>query len=555
MEALREKAAKLPLDPGVYLMKDKSGKIIYVGKAKRLKNRVSTYFAGEHDNPKTAKLVSRIHDFDVIVTPTELDALVLECSLIKLHRPKYNILLKDAKGFSYVKISSGEYPRITYEFRNDDKDARYIGPYASGFTVRQAVENANRVFALPSCNHKFPDEFNKQRPCLNYQIKRCMGVCLGKVPPDEYAAIVKNAVSYIKSGGKESVRVLTEQMEQAAEKLDFERAAKLRDQIKLIKRAEEVQSVQTSGGFDRDIIAFAENIFTAATVVKYRGGNLIDKECFYLGEESVTEHTRREFLLEYYADKSELPPEILLDGDIEDGELIREYFKSKFNRAVKLTVPKRGESLTLVTLAKSNASQYLSERVDRTAKEIGALEELAKLLGLSKIPEYIECYDISNIGENVKAGGMVVYRNGRPLKSSYRKFIIKDVDGVDDCACMREVISRRFARYLDGDGKFATLPDLILLDGGKGQVSAAKSAMDELGVTAPLFGLVKDAKHKTRAITAGEGEIQINAKRSAFTLLSGIQEEVHRFSVTFARERHKKNAGLAGLKNKKGDKV
>lgn len=547
---LREKASKLPLSPGVYLMKDKSGKIIYVGKAKRLKNRVSTYFkGGEPDSAKTAELVSRVRDFDVIVTPTELDALVLECSLIKLHRPKYNILLKDSKGFSYVKISSGEYPRITYEFRNDDKSAEYIGPYASGFTVRQAVENANRVFALPSCNKKFPDEFNKHRPCLNYHIKRCMGVCLGKVSPEEYAAVVKNAVSYIKSGGKESVRVLTAQMENAAENLDFEKAAKLRDQIKLIRRAEEVQSVQISDSADRDIVAFAENMFTAAAVVKYRGGCLIDKECFYLGDESVNARTRREFLLEYYSDKNEPPPpEILLDGEIEDKELIREYFRNKFNRAVKLTVPKRGESLTLVALAKSNASQHLSERVDRTVKEIGALEELAKLLGLAKIPEYIECYDISNIGENIKAGGMVVYRNGRPFKSGYRKFIIKDVDGVDDCACMREVISRRFSRYLGGDAKFATLPDLILLDGGKGQVSAVKSALDELGVDAPLFGLVKDAKHKTRAVTHGDGEIQINSNRSAFTLLSAIQEEVHRFSVTFARERHKKNAGIKKAK-------
>jgi len=543
IEELRAKAAKLPAEPGVYLMKDKAGGIIYVGKAKRLKNRVTSYFTGlDSHTPKTAKLVSQIRSFDTIVTSKELDALVLECSLIKLHRPKYNILLKDAKGFSYIKISSGDYPRITNVFRNDDKTAKYIGPYASGFTVRQAVDNANRIFALPSCNKKFPEEFNKSRPCLNYQIKRCMGVCLGKISKEEYADIVKAAVNYIKSGGKESVRALTAEMEAAAETLDFEKAARLRDRIRAIKRAEEIQSVQPSGQGNYDIAALAENTgIVAAAVVKYRNGVLSDKECFYLGGESVNGQTRREFLLEYYSERRDNPQKILelhLDGECEDKELLEEYLN------VKITVPKRGEGLVGVTLAKSNALEFLSQRVDRTAKELDALEELAKILGLNKTPEYIECYDISNIGENVKIGGMVVYLNGRPLKSGYRKFTIKSVDGIDDYACMREVLSRRLARYFDNDKAFSRLPDLILLDGGSGHVSAVRETLNESGLDLPLFGLVKDSKHKTRAIAADNGEIEISSKKSAFTLLSRIQEEVHRFSVSFARDRHSRQSGL-----------
>jgi len=537
LEELREKAAKLPQSPGVYLMKDKSGGIIYVGKAKRLKNRVTSYFANAHQHtPKTEKLVSRICDFDTIVTQKEIDALVLECSLIKLHRPKYNILLKDAKGFSYIKISSGDYPRITNVFRNDDETAKYIGPYSSSLTVRQAVDNANRIFALPSCNKKFPDEFHKSRPCLNHQIKRCMGVCLGRVSKEEYAEIIKAAVNYIKNGGKESVRALTAEMEQAAEELNFEKAARLRDRIKSIKHAEEIQSVQSAKGADCDVIAFAENVgVAAAAVVKYKNGCIVDKECFFLGGETVDENTRREFLLGYY---TKCEREILIDGEVDDEALLEEYL------GVKITAPKRGEGLTRVTLAKSNALECLSGRVDRSAKELGALEELSKLLGLAKIPEYIECYDISNIGENVKVGGMVVYLNGRPLKSGYRKFTVKDVAGIDDYACMREVLSRRLARYLEGDGAFSRLPDLIFLDGGSGHVSAVEEVLRGNNLEIPLFGLVKDSKHKTRAVAANSGEIEISSKKSAFNLLSAIQEEVHRFSVSFARKKHTKQSGI-----------
>ncbi|MCL2634823.1 MAG: excinuclease ABC subunit UvrC [Oscillospiraceae bacterium] len=537
---LKEKIAKLPLSPGVYLMKDKHGKIIYIGKAKQLKNRVSSYFNNSDTHShKTEKLVENICDFDYIVTHKELDALVLESSLIKQHRPKYNVLLKDARGFNYVKITAGGFPRLIYTHNAEDKSAQYIGPYANGFTIRQSVVDANRIFMLPSCAKKFPDEFNKGRPCLNYQIKRCMGVCLGGISEEDYRLRVKAAIDYIKSGSKKSVDSLTAEMEEAAQQLDFEKAARLRDHINAILRTDSVQSVQSKKTTDYDIVAIATNTgLAAATIIKYRSGRLTDKESFYLGSES--DEILEEFLIEYYSDN--VPREIYLDREIEDKELIGEYLKTK------ITVPKRGEGLTQVMLTKNNASEYLALKIGRTAKEITALEELAKLLGLSKIPEYIECYDISNIGENVKAGGMVVYRNGKPYKKGYRKFTIKEVIGLDDYACMREVISRRFTRYLSvGDDAredygFYKLPDLILLDGGTGHVNAVSGVLNELGIDVPLFGLVKDSKHKTRAIAAKGEEIQVQANKSVFTMLTKIQEEVHRFSVTFTREKHKKEA-------------
>ena len=491
-------------------MKDSKGRVIYVGKAKSLKSRVSSYFRDDVDSVKTAKLVENICDFDYIVTLKELDALVLESSLIKQHRPKYNVLLKDARGFNYVKISAGDFPRLTYTHDATDKSCDYIGPYANGFTIRQAVIDANRIFMLPSCK-TFP-----VKPCLNLHMSRCIGACRGEITAKDYKQRVKSAIDYIKKGSKESVRRLTAEMNTAADSLDFERAAKLRDQIAAIKRTESVQQVQSKKLTDYDIIASAE---AAIAIIKYRNGRLVDKESFYLGDL----FDLRGFLLEYYSDSA--PKEIYLESEIEDGELLAEFLKTK------LSVPKRGEGLAQMMLAKNNAAEFLAQRVGRKSKESAALEGLAKLLGLDKPPEYIECYDISNIGESVKVGGMVVYKGGKPFKSGYRKFTIKDVAGLDDYACMREVVSRSLANR-------ETLPDLILLDGGKGHVSA----MQELNLEIPLFGLVKDSKHKTRAIASTGGEIEVQSNKGVFTLLTKIQEEVHRFSVTFARARHKKSS-------------
>lgn len=542
IEYLCQKANKLPLTPGVYQMKDSSGKIIYIGKAKALKNRVTSYFrAIESHNAKTYRLVQNIYDFDFIVTPTELDALVLEASLIKLHNPKYNILLKDDKGYNYIKISGGEYPKITYALQTDDKDAEYIGPYTSGYTVKQAIEEANRLFMLPVCSRKFPRDFGKERPCLNYHIGRCMGVCRGKISPQEYRSNVEQAVSYIKNGSKESIERLTKEMEDCAEKLEFEKAAKLRDRISAIQKAELTQHIYSSKTTDYDIVAAAVNMDQCSVaVVKYRGGRLIDKENFFIGQQENDSQTREEFLVEYYSNKAEMPKEVYIDSDIENKELLESYFSDKFGHKISFVNPKRGEGLTQLTLAKSNAEEYLSLKVGRTAKEISALEDLKKILGLEKTPEIIESYDISNMGEETRVAGMVVFKNGRPFKQGYKKFNIKYVRGIDDYACMQEVIERRLQRYLDGDESFAPLPDLILLDGGKGHVAAVKQVLDKMGIDLTLYGLVKDDKHRTRAIAKEGGEIQINGNKNVFDLLTRIQDEVHRFSINFQRKQHKK---------------
>lgn len=541
LDYLREKSNKLPLHPGVYQMKDKNGNIIYIGKAKLLKNRVTSYFhAVEAHNAKTYKLVSNIYDFDFIVTETELDALVLEASLIKLHSPKYNILLKDDKGFNYIRISGGDYPRISHSFRKDDPNSSYIGPFTSGYTVKQTIEECNRIFKLPTCKKVFPRDFFKERPCLNCHIGRCMGVCQGKVSKEEYAAIISQALNYLKNGSKESVEMLTKEMEAAAENLEFERAAQLRDRIAAIKRAAKAQSIESGRSISCDVFAVSQNMkLTSVAVVKYRSGKLIDKENYFIGDEYNEQLMRGEFLLQYYSSGREIPGEIYLDGDTEDNALLEEYFRKTAGRKVLINVPKRGEGLVLTTLAKSNADEYLSLRVGRTSREITALQDLAKLLGLPKTPTLIESYDISNLGEQTRVAGMITYKNGRPYKAGYRRFNIKDVVGIDDYGCMQEVIRRRFGRYIDGDESFSELPDLILLDGGAGHVNAVREVLDEMGINVSLFGLVKDDKHRTRAISDGGGEIQINANKSLFKLLTEIQDEVHRYSIDYQRKKHK----------------
>ncbi len=541
LDYLREKSNKLPLHPGVYQMKDKNGNIIYIGKAKLLKNRVTSYFhAVEAHNAKTYKLVSNIYDFDFIVTETELDALVLEASLIKLHSPKYNILLKDDKGFNYIRISGGDYPRISHSFRKDDPNSSYIGPFTSGYTVKQTIEECNRIFKLPTCKKVFPRDFFKERPCLNCHIGRCMGVCQGKVSKEEYAAIISQALNYLKNGSKESVEMLTKEMEAAAENLEFERAAQLRDRIAAIKRAAKAQSIESGRSISCDVFAVSQNMkLTSVAVVKYRSGKLIDKENYFIGDEYNEQLMRGEFLLQYYSNGREIPGEIYLDGDTEDNALLEEYFRKTAGHKVSINVPKRGEGLVLTTLAKSNADEYLSLRVGRTSREITALQDLAKLLGLPKTPTLIESYDISNLGEQTRVAGMITYKNGRPYKAGYRRFNIKDVVGIDDYGCMQEVIRRRFGRYIDGDESFSELPDLILLDGGAGHVNAVREVLDEMGINVSLFGLVKDDKHRTRAISDGGGEIQINANKSLFKLLTEIQDEVHRYSIDYQRKKHK----------------
>lgn len=552
---LRDKTSKLTIKPGCYIMKDKSGKIIYIGKAKNLKNRVTSYFRRGQDHlPKVWKMVSHVYDYDFIVTDSEFEALVLECSLIKQYAPKYNILLKDDKGYSYIKVTKEQYPRITAVLQKEDDNAEYIGPYTSSFAVKQAVTEANKVFMLPTCNRVFPRDFRKARPCLNHHIKQCMGVCMGRISVEEYQNTVRQAVDYIMQGSAQSVNRLKKEMEQAAEELNFELAAKLRDRIAAIEKAAENQKIVDINVKDTDIIAISQNSEMAcASVLMYRGGRLFDKADFFLGEKEDTAKMREDFILQFYSGRDIIPREVLLDEEISDYELVQQWLREKSGHAVTVATPKKGAMLRLTTLAKSNASEYLSIKVGRTGKEIVALEELAKALNLSKPPKLIECYDISNLASADMVAGMVVFENGRPCKKFYKKFSIKTVDEQDDYACMCEVIERRFRNYFEKtDEGFSTLPDLIFLDGGQGHVNKVTPVVRAMGIDVPIFGLVKDSKHRTRAVATGGGEISLTKSRTAFNLVTRIQDEVHRYAITYQASKHRKTSYQMELTKVKG---
>lgn len=543
---LRKKAMSLPLTPGVYLMRDKSKKIIYVGKAKALKNRVSQYFGSPKNHPeKVCRMVSQVENFDYILTDSEFEALVLECSLIKQHSPKYNILLKDDKGYHYIKVTQGDWPRISEAKQILEDGAAYLGPYTSSWAVKQSVDEVCKIFRLPSCSRRFPQEMGKGRPCLNYHIKQCCGLCRGRISSEEYKETVSEALDFLRGGSTASVRELTERMEKAAENLEFEHAARLRDRIDAIRRIRDRQKVVAVRVSEQDVIALAQGTENACfTVFRFRGGRLCDREDFLVGEIGSPKSARTEFLQQYYSIREEVPPQVTMDGSLEDSGVLVSWLSEKAGRKVKLVFPQKGEQAKLVEMCRKNAAEKLSQGTGHTGRETSALDELSRLLGLSKVPEYIEAYDISNLGGEENVAGMVVFREGKPFKSAYRKFQIKGFSGQDDYASMREVLFRRLSEYEkhkeDGEG-FGRLPDLILLDGGRGHVSAVQPLLREMGFNIPLYGMVKDDKHRTRAIALDGGEIAINSNRQAFTLISSIQEEVHRFAVGYHRQKRKKH--------------
>ncbi len=546
---LRKKAMQLPLTPGVYIMHDSTGEIIYIGKAKALKNRVSQYFGSEKNHDaKVRKMTSHVDWFEYILTDSEFEALVLESSLIKQHQPKYNILLKDDKGYCYIRVSGGEWPRVTAVLQKEEDGAKYIGPYLSFWSIRETVDAARKIFRLPDCNRKFPQDFGKARPCLNFYIDQCCAPCRGRVSLKDYQEAFQQAMDFIKGGSGTSVRELTRRMEQAAEDLDFELAARLRDRINAINKLKERQKVVASRVEEQDVFALAQGEqSTAFEVFRFTGGKLSDRESFVTEGCQPDGESRSEFLRQYYAIRDRIPPVVTLDGPVEDQELVAQWLSEKRGRTVRLNVPQKGSQRQLVEMCRSNAAETLAQRSGLTGRDASALDELRRLLGLEKTPAYIECYDISNLqgGENV--AGMVVFENGRPLKAAYRRFKIKTVEGQDDYGSMREVIRRRLGEYrahqAQGDGAgFGRLPDLILLDGGKGHVAAVQPVLEEMGVNVPLYGLVKDDKHRTRAIARTGGEIAITSTRRAFTLLSTIQDEVHRFAIGYHRQQRKKSA-------------
>lgn len=549
MSELRKKAMALPLLPGVYIMHDKSGEIIYIGKAKALKNRVSQYFGSQNNHAeKVRRMVDNVDWFEYIITDSEFEALILECSLIKQHTPKYNILLKDDKGYSYIRVSPDEWSRLSYVLQKKDDDARYIGPYKSSYYVKSAVEEANKIFMLPTCNRKFPQDFRKGRPCLNYHIKQCMAPCTGRVKLADYRESVEQALDFLKGGSSNSIKQLTAQMEAAAENLEFERAARIRDKINAVKRMGDRQKVVSNKVLDEDVIAsFSNDGKTCFQVFRFEGGRLFDRESFVFDS---GDNETEEFILRYYTLRNDVPKNIAVDNSFESIDDVARWLSEKRGNKVNLTVPQRGEQAQLVAMCRSNAAEALAQQKGATVREFGVLEELKETLGLEKLPEYIESYDISNLSGTENVAGMIVYKNGKPLKSAYRKFKIKGFEGQDDYASMAEVLTRRFEEYYkaeDSDEGFGKLPDLILLDGGKGQVHAVKEVLLKLNIDVPLFGMVKDDKHRTRAVTGDGGEIAISTKRQLFTFLSKMQDEVHRFAIGYHHSRRSKNTFKSSL--------
>ena len=547
IQELRKKAMALPLEPGVYIMKDAQDTIIYIGKAKALKNRVSQYFGSDTNHPeKVRQMVAHVDHFDYIVVGSEFEALVLECSLIKQYSPKYNILLKDDKGYHYIRISPPPFSRISECKQKLEDGARYLGPFVSSYAVQQSVDEAVKVFLLPTCNRTFAYGECRERPCLNYYIKQCCAPCTGRMTEEEYNERLDAAIEFLTVGSAKTLKLLTARMEEAAENLEFEKAARLRDRIHAIQSMSNKQKVVMSRVEEQDVVALAQGPGGACfEVFRFTGGSLVDKESFLVDTVSDPAADRAEFLRRYYSLRDRVPPQVTVDGTIEDAELLESWLTEKAGRRVHILQPQIGEQAQLVEMCRSNAAERVAQRAGIAGRDAAALDELMRLLGLPAPPVYIECYDISNTAGSDNVAGMVVYENGRPLKSAYRRFKIKTVIGQDDYGSMREVLTRRLDEYLahkeEGAG-FGRLPDLILLDGGQGHVASVKPVVDSYGLGIPVYGLVKDDKHRTRAIAEDGGEIAVNSRRTAFTLLSSIQEEVHRYAIRYHRQQRKKSA-------------
>ena len=551
-EQLYQKAMLLPLLPGVYIIKNNKEEIIYIGKAKRLRIRVSQYFKDNivHEI-KVSKMVSNAFSFDIIVTDSEFEALVLECSQIKLHKPKYNILLKDDKGYSYVKITNEAYPKITTCFHKIDDGAVYIGPFTSSYAVREMVETACKSFKLHSCNKKFPSDFNKSRPCLNYHIEKCMGVCKGNISSKEYKNNVQMAVQLIKQGKNEIIKILTQKMLEASEKLEFELACEYRNQINAIEKVTKGQKVIIDSDVSQDVIAVAVGLNAiCVSILRFRDSLLVDKREFVFHDTKDINSIRNEFIPRYYFDEvsvsqsyESIPKIIIIDELPEETQILEELLSKELKSKVKIYVPSRGNNAKLVQMAYLNAMDRLSREKGRYAKEDRVLEELSGLLGMENIPKTIESYDISNWGEGTSVAGMVVFENGKPKRNGYRKFKVKTVLTTDDYKSMAEVLTRRVNEYQNNaSGQFGIKPDLILLDGGKGQVSLVKKVLKNTAFeNVTLFGMVKDNKHRTRAlINVNNEEIALNINQSVFSFVSKIQDEVHRFALSYSKTNQKK---------------
>ena len=551
---VREELRKLPNKPGVYIMHDKDDTILYVGKAINLHNRVRSYFKENIGRgPQIDKMVSLIARFEYIVTDSELEALVLENNLIKENRPKYNTMLKDDKTYPYIKVTVGEeYPRILLVRQMKKDKARYFGPFTSG-GVKETIDLINKLYKLRTCNRRLPTDIGKERPCLNYHINQCSAPCQGYISKEEYAAQIEQALDFLNGKYQPIIKELREKMQAASEAMEYEDAIKYRDLVENIKKISETQKMSDNVGEDKDIIALAiDGNETVVQVFFLRNGKLIGREHFYMTqiEETTVDKILTSFVKQFYAGTPFIPREIMLQEPIEDMELVEKWLSTKKGARVYLRVPLKGSKEKLVELAAKNAALVLSQDRERIRREegrtIGAVKEIEDLLGLKGLSR-MEAFDISNTSGFANVGSMVVYEKGKPKRSDYRKFKMKTVAGPDDYACMHEVLTRRFQHGLDEKqefqeqnrdenfGSFTKFPDLLLMDGGRGQVNIALQVLDELGINIPVCGMVKDDNHRTRGLYFQNKELPIDRNSEGFKLITRIQDEAHRFAITYHR--------------------
>ena len=547
---IQEELKKLPARPGVYIMHDEKDHIIYVGKAISLKNRVRQYFqASRNKGVKIEQMVTHIRRFEYIVTDSELEALVLECNLIKEHHPKYNTMLMDDKTYPFIKVTTGEaFPRVVLSRKMLKDKAKYFGPYTSSQAVRDTIDLIHKLYHLRSCNRSLPRDIGKERPCLNYHIKQCDAPCQGYISQEEYGKAVNEVLRFLNGNFDAVLKELEEKMNAASESLEFERAIEYRELISSVRKVAQKQKITDSSGEDRDILAVASEEEDAVVQVFFiRGGRLIGRDHFYLRiskGESPSE-ILNSFVMQYYAGTPFIPAELMLQDEVEDRELLEEWLSSKRGQKVAIKVPKKGTKEKLVELARENALLVLSKDKERLKREegrtIGAVKEIAALLDLDKIVR-MEAYDISNTNGFESVGSMVVYERGRPKRNDYRKFKIRGIQGADDYGSMREVLTRRFTHGLKEReenvelGKFTSFPDLIMMDGGKGQVNVALQVLDELHLHIPVCGMVKDDHHRTRGLYYQNEEIPIDRSSEAFRLITRIQDEAHRFAIEYHRQ-------------------
>ena len=535
IERLRDKANSLPQTPGVYIMKDASGGVIYVGKSKKLKNRVTTYFTGTGHSLKTAKMVSLVADFDYILCKTEIEALALENILIKRHSPKYNIKLKDAKSYPYIKVTAEEYPKLFVTRERKSDKAKYFGPYQGASSAHAALEAVMKVFSLPTCKRSFPKDIGRERPCIYRDMGRCIAPCAGGVSPEEYRELVRGAERVLDGHTREAKEAIREEMERASEDLMFERAAALRDQMLALDRLSEKQKVVADLKVSRDVFAiFTSETISILSMLSIREGALVNKNQFVLSAtDPATSEEIVSLIASHYDEWGNIPREVMLDFQIsdEDLELLSEYLSLNTRYKVAIKMPERGDGRALCNMALENAKESARQHRLEGEREDKNIKRLTELLGLSEPPRRIEAYDISNFGNENIVASMVVWAEGKLKKSDYRLFSIKTTDGADDYGSMREALSRRLSHIGDGTQSLGEMPDLLLIDGGDAHVGVVKKVLSELSLDIATFGMVKDDYHKTRALTTGEYEISIAKEFDVYAFVYNLQEEAHRFAV------------------------